>query len=130
MQAKRPQRLFWEVFLIEDHKDVGAGDDGGGHHMRVFMTWQLASLDQRLEVDDEAIRHGGVHRLARPRQLFSSQIRTIREQVLDPFVVNPVAPAGAEDLRLGGVEHEESQPCAIEDVCVEEGCDRIYGFTA
>lgn len=54
-------------------------------------------------------------------KLFGLQVRTIDDQVADSFVMDFVGPAGAKQLRLGNVQHEASQPRAIENVRINEG---------
>ena len=53
-------------------------------------------------------------------QFFACEVRSILEEIADPFFVNIGGPMGTEDTCQCEVHEEVAQPGRVEHICVEE----------
>jgi len=87
---------------------VSAGGHRGGKDMSIVRVWQLESSDEIEVVLDHRIRHSEAHQAARSVKVVGTEIRPVRDEIVEALIENPLGPAGP--VLTGDCEAEEQIP--------------------
>jgi hypothetical protein len=87
-----------EIRQVKCDDYICAGPNRCGEHMPIILIGQRQPLNQVLVAGDETVPDLGVHQLSRPFELLWSEVRPVRQNVPDPFLMNPVRPSSSEQI--------------------------------
>ena len=89
--------------------------------MPIVPIRQFNRIDELLVSSHRRVRQCVVHQVPGTFQFRACEVRSILEEIADPFLVNLGRPMSTEGACQCQVHEEVAQPGRVEHICVEEG---------
>ena len=85
-----------KICQVAGHNDAGAGADRSRQHMTIIRVWERKSGNEVLVSSHQRVRCSLIHELSSTLQFCAGEVRSVYQEIPDPFLVHVHGPLGAE----------------------------------